>query len=133
MELSGKVSYCSGIPYSTHYMGQAVMAGAATEGPPPMLLFVVPRSEWTMLDDWGDLLGLKGSGSHSITFDHGHVPAHWALENTQMVDVDVSQGTPGFALHGNPLDHGRALAPFTLTLAAVLSAPPTARSTTTSA
>jgi 3-hydroxy-9,10-secoandrosta-1,3,5(10)-triene-9,17-dione monooxygenase len=85
-----------------------------------MLLFVVPRSEWTMLDDWGDLLGLKGSGSHSITFDHGHVPAHWALENTQMVDVDVSQGTPGFALHGNPLYHGRALAPFTLTLAAVL-------------
>jgi 3-hydroxy-9,10-secoandrosta-1,3,5(10)-triene-9,17-dione monooxygenase len=119
-ELNGKVSYCSGIPYSTHYMGQALMAGAAPDGPPPMLLFVVERSEWTMLDDWGDLLGLKGSGSHSITFDRGHVPAHWALENTMMVDVDVSAGTPGYALHGNPLYHGRALAPFTLSLAAIL-------------
>jgi 3-hydroxy-9,10-secoandrosta-1,3,5(10)-triene-9,17-dione monooxygenase len=37
-----------------------------------------------------------------------------------MVDVDVSDGTPGYALHGNPLYHGRALAPFTLTLAAIL-------------
>jgi 3-hydroxy-9,10-secoandrosta-1,3,5(10)-triene-9,17-dione monooxygenase len=119
-ELNGKVSYCSGIPYSTHYMGQALMAGTAPDGPPPMLLFVAAKSEWTMLDDWGDLLGLKGSGSHSMTFEHGRVPAHWALENTMMVDVDVSEGTPGYALHGNPLYHGRALAPFTLTLAAIL-------------
>jgi 3-hydroxy-9,10-secoandrosta-1,3,5(10)-triene-9,17-dione monooxygenase len=119
-ELNGRVSYCSGIPYSTHYMGQALMGGAAADGPPPMLLFVVERSEWTMLDDWGDLLGLKGSGSHSIAFDRGRVPGHWALENTMMVDVDVSAGTPGYALHGDPLYHGRAPAPFTLSLAAIL-------------
>jgi 3-hydroxy-9,10-secoandrosta-1,3,5(10)-triene-9,17-dione monooxygenase len=37
-----------------------------------------------------------------------------------MVDVDVSEGTPGHRLHGNPLYHGRAMAPFTLTLGAVL-------------
>jgi 3-hydroxy-9,10-secoandrosta-1,3,5(10)-triene-9,17-dione monooxygenase len=85
-----------------------------------MLLFVAPKSEWTMLDDWGGLLGLKGSGSHSITFDHARVPAHWTIERTQMVDVDVSEGTPGHRLHGNPLYHGRAMAPFTMTLAAVL-------------
>jgi 3-hydroxy-9,10-secoandrosta-1,3,5(10)-triene-9,17-dione monooxygenase len=119
-ELNGKVSYCSGIPYSTHYMGQALMAGEVADGPPPMLLFVAPKGDWTMLDDWGGLLGLKGSGSHSITFDHARVPGHWAIERTQMVDVDVSEGTPGHRLHGNPLYHGRAMAPFTLTLGAVL-------------
>jgi 3-hydroxy-9,10-secoandrosta-1,3,5(10)-triene-9,17-dione monooxygenase len=119
-ELNGKVSYCSGIPFSTHYMGQALMPSDGSEGPPRMLLFVAPQSEWTMLDDWGDLLGLKGSGSHSITFDHGHVPAHWVIENANMIDVDVSEGTPGYLLHGNPMYHGRAMGPFTMTLAAVL-------------
>ena len=54
---------------TTYYMGQALLpapAGAGPDDPPPMLLFVAPRSEWEMLDDWGDMLGLKGSGSHSI-------------------------------------------------------------------
>lgn len=118
-ELNGKVSYASGIPYSTHYMGQAVMP-AEDGGLPRMLLFVAPRSEWTMLDDWGDLLGMKGSGSQSIVFERGRIPAHFALEDTLMVDVDVSNGTPGLALHGNPLDGGRALGCFTMSLAAVL-------------
>src|SRR3954469_202360 len=114
-ELNGQVAYASGAPYSTHYMGQALMP----EGPPAMLLFVAPRSEWTMLDDWGDTLGLRGSGSHSVRFEGGRIPAHWALENTYMIDVDVSGGTPGVRLHGNPLYAGRALGPFTMSLAAL--------------
>jgi 3-hydroxy-9,10-secoandrosta-1,3,5(10)-triene-9,17-dione monooxygenase len=119
-ELNGKVSYCSGIPYSTHYMGQAVIAGDDGNLTDKMLLFVAPRSEFTVLDDWGDLLGLKGSGSQSITFENGTIPKHWALENTLMVDYDVSNGTPGLRLHGNPLYGGRALACFTMTLGAIM-------------
>jgi 3-hydroxy-9,10-secoandrosta-1,3,5(10)-triene-9,17-dione monooxygenase len=118
--LQGKVSYCSGIPYSTHYMGQALMPDSDPNGVPSMLLFVAPKGVWSMLDDWGDLLGMKGSGSQSITFAGGEIPAHWALENTFMVDVDVSKGTPGLRLHGNPLYAGRALGCFTMTLAAIL-------------
>jgi 3-hydroxy-9,10-secoandrosta-1,3,5(10)-triene-9,17-dione monooxygenase len=119
-ELNGKVSYCSGIPYSTHYMGQAVIAADDGNLTDRMLLFVAPRSEFTVLDDWGELLGLKGSGSQSITFEHGMIPAHWGLENTLMVDYDVSNGTPGLRLHGNPLYGGRALACFTMTLGAIM-------------
>jgi hypothetical protein len=53
--------FCSGAPDSTHYMGQ--------------MLFIAPRSEWQMVDgSWGELLGLKGSGSHTLRFDRGHVP-----------------------------------------------------------
>ena len=85
-----------------------------------MLLFVAPRSEFTVLDDWGELLGLKGSGSQSITFENGMIPGHWALEDTLMVDYDVSDGTPGLRLHGNPLYGGRALACFTMTLGAIM-------------
>jgi 3-hydroxy-9,10-secoandrosta-1,3,5(10)-triene-9,17-dione monooxygenase len=120
-ELEGKVSYCSGIPYSTHYMGQALTEGATPDGPPgPPLLFVAPRSEFTVLDDWGDLLGLKGSGSNSIVFDGGRIPAHWGIEATHMVDVEVTGGTVGSRLHGNPMYAGRGLGFFTMTVGAIM-------------
>ena len=54
------------------------------------LMFLAPRSEWEMVEgSWGDLLGLKGSGSHTLRFDHGRVPSHAVLEDTIMVDVEV--------------------------------------------
>jgi 3-hydroxy-9,10-secoandrosta-1,3,5(10)-triene-9,17-dione monooxygenase len=118
--LDGTVRYCSGVPYSTHFMGQALIAGLPPqEAAEHMLLYVAPRSEWTMLDDWGDTLGLRGSGSHSIRLEDGRIPADWVVEDTSMVNVDVSGGTPGLALHGNPMYVGRALAPFTISLAAL--------------
>ena len=119
-ELNGKVAYASGIPYSTHYMGQALIAGEDGKPTERMLLFVAPRSEFTVLDDWGALLGLKGSGSQSIVFEGGQIPEHWAIEDALMVDFDVSAATAGYTLHGNPLYGGRAMACFTLTLAAVM-------------
>ncbi len=118
-ELSGKVSFCSGIPYSTHYMGQALTPGDGPDAPGPMLLFVAPRGAWRMLDDWGDLLGFKGSGSQSIVFEDGFVPDHYVRESTSMIDVDPAT-TPGVALHGNPMYGGRAMSIFTLCLAAVM-------------
>jgi 3-hydroxy-9,10-secoandrosta-1,3,5(10)-triene-9,17-dione monooxygenase len=119
-ELTGKVGYCSGIPVSTHYMGQALIAGADGKPTERMLLFVAPRSEFTILDDWGRLMGLKGSASNTITFDRGRIPPHWAIEDALMVDFDLAaHGAPGAELHGNPMYGGRAMACFTLTLTAV--------------
>jgi len=119
-ELKGKVGYCSGIPLSTHYMGQALIAGDDGKPTERMLLFVAPRSEFTILDDWGGLMGLKGSASNTITFDRGRIPTHWAIEDALMVDFDVAgRGAPGVELHGNPMYGGRAMACFTLTLTAV--------------
>jgi 3-hydroxy-9,10-secoandrosta-1,3,5(10)-triene-9,17-dione monooxygenase len=119
-ELTGKVGYCSGIPISTHYMGQALIAGDDGKPTERMLLFVAPRSEFTILDDWGRLMGLKGSASNTITFDRGQIPAHWAIEDALMVDFDLAaHGAPGLELHGNPMYGGRAMACFTLTLTAV--------------
>ena len=109
LELTGTHRYCSGAPYATHYLGQTLPAA----GGPPML-FVAPRSEWTMLDDWGHTLGLKGSGSNSLVFDGGRIPEYFALPDTQMLHVDNSGGTPGQRLHGNPMYLGRALSFFGL-------------------
>jgi 3-hydroxy-9,10-secoandrosta-1,3,5(10)-triene-9,17-dione monooxygenase len=116
-EINGQVAFASGTPYSTYYMGQAMLPNPG-DGPPPMLLFVAPREQWEMLDDWGDMLGLKGSGSHSIRFDDTRIPAHWGLQGN-MIDIDVAGGTPGSRLHGNPMYAGRAMSVFTISLAAV--------------
>ena len=37
-----------------------------------------------------------------------------------MVDIDVSDGTPGYRLHGNPMYAGRTLSFFQIELAAVM-------------
>jgi 3-hydroxy-9,10-secoandrosta-1,3,5(10)-triene-9,17-dione monooxygenase len=71
-----------------------------------------------MLDDWGDLLGLKGSGSNTLRFDGTRIPADWAFE-ASMIDIDVAGGTHGSRLHGNPMYSGRGMTIFTLSLAAV--------------
>jgi 3-hydroxy-9,10-secoandrosta-1,3,5(10)-triene-9,17-dione monooxygenase len=118
-ELTGKVAYCSGLPLSTHYMGQALIADAGGNPTERMLLFVAARDQFEIVDDWGGLLGLRGSGSNTIAFDGGRLPVHWAIEDALMVDYDVSRGTPGVALHGNPIYGGRAMGAFTLTLAAL--------------
>ncbi len=121
-EINGQVAFASGVPWSTFYMGQALLAppeGAAPGDPPPMLLFVAPRSEWEMLDDWGDMLGLKGSGSHSIRFSGTRIPLGWGFEGN-MLDVEVAGGTPGSRLHGNAMYSGRAVSIFTISLAAVM-------------
>ncbi len=118
-ELNGKVSYCSGIPYSTYFMGQALTPGESPDEPGPMMLYVAPRGAWRMLDDWGDLLGLKGSGSQSIVFEHGVLPAHYVRENSSMISVDTGDNA-GYHLHGNPMYVGRALSIFTMCLASVL-------------
>jgi 3-hydroxy-9,10-secoandrosta-1,3,5(10)-triene-9,17-dione monooxygenase len=120
-EINGTHGYCSGAPYATHYMGQTFAPGPEPTGPPgPLMLFVAPRSEWTMLDDWGDLLGLKGSGSHSIRFDRGRIPEHFALQNASMVEMDVTEGTPGYELHGNPMYASRALGFFSIEMGALV-------------
>jgi 3-hydroxy-9,10-secoandrosta-1,3,5(10)-triene-9,17-dione monooxygenase len=118
--LNGRVAYCSGIPLSTHYMGQALIADEAGAPTERMLLFVAPRGAWETVDDWGRLMGLKGSGSNSITFADGRIPAHWAIEDALMVDFDVAgRGAPGAQLHGDPMYGGRAMSTFTLTLTAL--------------
>ena len=103
--VNGTWSYCSGAPYATHFMGHAQVPG---EDAP--LLFVAPRSQWVRLDDWGQQLGLRGSGSHSITMENAHIPEHLALPGVQIVEYDASSGTPGRTLHGNPEYGGAQLA-----------------------
>ncbi|OLF05992.1 acyl-CoA dehydrogenase [Actinophytocola xinjiangensis] len=102
--INGTWSYCSGSPYASHFLGHVLVTPEEGAEPVPMM-FIAPRDQWRRLDDWGALMGLKGSGSHSITIENGHIPAHYAMD-THLSLLSVTDGTPGAALHGNPMYGG---------------------------
>lgn len=112
--VSGTFHYNSGAPYSTHMMSHTLPEEPAADGSPAgPLFFIAPRSEYTVLDDWGDVLGLKGSGSHSISFDGGYVPEHYTCPGETFLTLDPSTAI-GRELHGNPMYAGSTLTFFLL-------------------
>jgi 3-hydroxy-9,10-secoandrosta-1,3,5(10)-triene-9,17-dione monooxygenase len=105
--LDGAWPYCSGAPYATHFLGHTLVTRVAGGEPEPMM-FVAPRHLWTRGQDWGDALGLKGSGSHSITLHRARIPEHLTLP-THLGMVTVTEGTEGLRIHGNPMYGGGQL------------------------
>ncbi|MCX5337217.1 acyl-CoA dehydrogenase family protein [Streptomyces sp. NBC_00140] len=114
--LDGTWPYSSGAPYSTHYVGQTLSAG---DPPGPPVLFVAPRSVWTVLDDWHGVLGLRGSGSNSVHMDQARIPAYLTCA-ASLVDLPCEGGSVGSALHGNPMYAHRAPSFYHGELAAVM-------------
>jgi 3-hydroxy-9,10-secoandrosta-1,3,5(10)-triene-9,17-dione monooxygenase len=99
--ISGKWPYASGSPYSTHLLGGAHIEGA----PNQRLMIVVPREQYQVLEDWGAILGLKGSGSNTIVVKDGWIPRDFALPMDQFCPRGAD--TPGWRLHGNALYAGQ--------------------------
>jgi 3-hydroxy-9,10-secoandrosta-1,3,5(10)-triene-9,17-dione monooxygenase len=103
--INGTWAYASGAPYATHFM-PSVLIPADEPGKTLPGLGVLPKSQFTMLDDWGAILGMRGSGSNSIKVENARVPLNHVVQ-MDMLDVDVSEGTPGSRLHGNAMYAGR--------------------------
>ncbi|HEY3956709.1 MAG TPA: acyl-CoA dehydrogenase family protein [Streptosporangiaceae bacterium] len=114
--LSGTWRYCSGAPYATHFLGHTLVSQGG--GPPAPMLFIMPRGQWRIEDDWGDQLGLRGSGSQSITVTGEFVPDHFTL-GTHMSLAAVTDETPGHLLHDNPEYGGGQLSFMQLELGAL--------------
>ncbi|MCL2585361.1 MAG: hypothetical protein FWE35_23220 [Streptosporangiales bacterium] len=94
--VNGTWDYCSGTPYATHIMVNAMVDGKS-------LIFTVPMGEHAVvLDDWGDgsLLGMQSSGSNSVKVTDAFVPGHWIADWGAMREPGA---TPGTELHGNPM------------------------------
>lgn len=105
-QLRGTWHFASGVPWASHHIGLAPVLGGANLDPPRAMLFVIPAEKFRRLDNWGDLIGLKGSGSHSVTVDETFVPAHHATP-FGFPTLDLSDDTPGYKLHGNPMYAGQ--------------------------
>jgi 3-hydroxy-9,10-secoandrosta-1,3,5(10)-triene-9,17-dione monooxygenase len=122
--VNGTWDYCSGIPWSTHLMAGA-MVEKNSDGTIEFdqfsgrqLLLVLRRDQFEQLNDWGHMLGLRGSGSHSVKVENAFVADHM-LHSVNLLDIDVSQGTVGARLHGNPMYAGRQVGFFGAELASI--------------
>ncbi|MFT4584844.1 MAG: 3-hydroxy-9,10-secoandrosta-1,3,5(10)-triene-9,17-dione monooxygenase [Gammaproteobacteria bacterium] len=102
--VSGTWHFCSGVPYASHHLG-LVPTTSENISVEDLLFVVVPKAEFQRLDNWGDLIGLKGSGSHSVVVEDKFVPAYRTIRFLDM--EDPSGQTIGYQLHNNPLYAGR--------------------------
>ncbi|OZM81348.1 acyl-CoA dehydrogenase family protein [Pseudonocardia sp. MH-G8] len=109
--VSGTWDYCSGITHATHFIATAMGPARGTDGPPVPLACVLPRGDYTVLDDWGGgaTLGLQGTGSNSVRVDDVFVPEHLAEHYDWKGFAMPDGGTPGYRLHRNPMYLGRSL------------------------
>ena len=97
--LSGKWRYCSGAPYSTHFFPTVIVPTSDTE-PEYRAWAIVKREDYTVLDDWGAVIGMKGSGSNGIEMQEVFVPEHHLCPETWATSVE--EPTVGYWVHGNP-------------------------------
>jgi 3-hydroxy-9,10-secoandrosta-1,3,5(10)-triene-9,17-dione monooxygenase len=104
-EVSATWHFASGIPWSTHHFGLAPVPSLEPGGAPEVRAFVFPGGTFRRLDNWGDLIGLKGSGSHSVVVERAFVPEHHTVPFGFF--QDVAGGSPGSELHGNPMYAGQ--------------------------
>ncbi|MCB9506387.1 MAG: flavin-dependent monooxygenase [Myxococcales bacterium] len=95
-ELSGTWGFSSG---SDHCGWAFLGAFVPTEsGQPDMRTFLVPRSDYEIVDDW-HVLGLQGTGSKSVRIERCFVPEH----RTHRFADGFRQQSPGNALNTAPL------------------------------
>lgn len=102
IRISGTYQYSSGSPYSTHFLG---ILGAGATGSVPRnqgfqnSWFLADRCQYEVLDDWGAVMGLKGSGSQSVVFSGAFIPSHRIVDGGWVHSANGS--TVGSRLHGN--------------------------------
>ncbi len=116
--VEGVWDYCSGIPYSSHFIGAALVLDG--KAPPDVVNVVIAKDKVTVLDDWGGdkTLGMRASGSYSVKVEKLFVPAHHAVVTPRMWadGRTIGDGTPGTKLHGNPMYLGRVMGPYHMSL-----------------
>lgn len=110
--VSGNWAFCSGAPHADFFMGgmsvadgEGRMTSHENSWVSSTLTVVVPKGRFQMLDDWGDMLGMRGSGSNSVVLEDVFVPHHMTIRMNRA--PTLLGDTPGTRLHGgNPLYGG---------------------------
>jgi 3-hydroxy-9,10-secoandrosta-1,3,5(10)-triene-9,17-dione monooxygenase len=103
LEVSGQIRFSSGCDHAEWIL---LMAGGC--------LNLVPKSDFQILDDW-HVMGLRGTGSKSVLFDHAIIPAH----RTVPMGLIGAGEAPGTELWDDPYLRG----PFSLSLNTMLLTP----------
>jgi 3-hydroxy-9,10-secoandrosta-1,3,5(10)-triene-9,17-dione monooxygenase len=95
--LSGRWPFSSGVDCSTWNM-LAGQVRAADGGAPEQRIFLVPETDYRVLDTW-HAAGLAGTASHDVVIEEAFVPEHMSV-----AVADLKGGpTPGSVVNPNPL------------------------------
>lgn len=121
IEVEGTFGYASGVPFASHLLGVVrIPVGDALD----VRLVLLPRSAFTLLDDWGGekTSGLRASGSFTAAVAKTFVPDRHTIPYLGYLTEPAAraQPTPGTELHGNPAYLGPLAIPFHLNLLAVV-------------
>jgi 3-hydroxy-9,10-secoandrosta-1,3,5(10)-triene-9,17-dione monooxygenase len=92
--LSGRWKYASGC----EHCAWAFLGGTVEGRPDDRRIFVIPRSDYQIVDTW-HVPGLKGTGSHDIVIADAFVPEY----RTQKYSDNFRGYGPGLALNTSPL------------------------------
>ena len=116
--IAGQWDYCSGIPHATHFLG--VARDGASDDKNATLTFAIPKSQVTVLDDWGGdkTLGMRASGSNSVKIENAVIPRSYTTYGYGLwrAEATTATGTPGTRLHRNPMYLGRTSGPYHMSL-----------------
>ncbi|WP_205754534.1 hypothetical protein [Arthrobacter sp. CAU 1506] len=117
--LTGTWDYCSGSMWSTHVLVVAPTFTADGEAL-GLRMFALPRSDYTVLDDWGGdkTIGMRASSSNSVKIEDAFVPDHLSIVYDFREHVLGAEGTVGYQLHKNPMYLGRTMTYFNAELVA---------------
>lgn len=98
--LSGRWSFSSGSSFSAWVLlGAIVPEGTGQE--PGLRLFLVPRSQYRILDVW-HTFGLRGTGSNDIVAEDVFIPAYRTLKLDPGIVSVSREARPGAALYRLP-------------------------------
>ena len=117
--IDGKWDYCSGSPYSTHAMLAVRLDPEEAKGE-RIGVALVPRADWTLLDDWKDwAVGFRGSGSNSIEVAGAVIPDEFMVFGS-IIGFTDSLEAPGYEIHGNPMYAGHPMGYLQLEITSIL-------------
>jgi len=101
--VSGRWRFNSGIRHAEWVLGGTVIEGTEAEnGGRPLVIFVaIPAKDVTLYDNWGGVVGLRGTGSVDCSVENYHVPQElsfvWDLLEPKPVRGGPSYLFPPFA------------------------------------
>jgi 3-hydroxy-9,10-secoandrosta-1,3,5(10)-triene-9,17-dione monooxygenase len=110
-QLSGEWAWCSGVDHCRWAMLTALPE--AQDGPP--LVFLLPRSDYAVLDTWF-VAGLAASGSKSVAVTDRFVPEHRAVLLPELMGILAPQVTT----NAGPLYRRPLLSTFPVILSAIV-------------
>lgn len=116
--IDGVWDYCSGAPYSTHAIVGVRVEGAEPGEAPPLGAAIIPRADWELLDNWGDFIGMRASGSNSIRIKDAFIADEFFAPQN-LFDMKIEE-LPGYKVHGNPLYAGRMFGFFQTEISSIM-------------